>query len=68
MAEKTTQAKVAQQSAGLGAGATLGIIIAWVLGQYGVEMPAEVSIAVGSVLGGIVQELSALVGAWKNNA
>lgn len=35
-------------------GALIGIVAAWVLGEFGVVMPDEVAIAFGSIVAGIV--------------
>lgn len=47
----TPTRKVAQ---GTGYGALLGVVIAWLLGQFGVDMPPEVAAALGALLNGLV--------------
>lgn len=41
-------------AAGGAIGTPLGVVLVWVLGQFGVEMPAEVAAALGTVVGAVV--------------
>jgi uncharacterized membrane protein YfbV (UPF0208 family) len=36
--------------AGVGIGVPLAIIVAWIMGLYGIEMPPEVQTALGAIL------------------
>lgn len=40
--------------ASVGIGVPVATIIAWIIGQFGVEMPGEVQAAVGAVLSAVV--------------
>lgn len=50
VANQPTSAPNRKVSAGAGAGLPIGIVLVWALGEAGVEMPAEVGAAIGTIM------------------
>lgn len=62
--DKTPQPKVIAATAGSAVGGAAALILAWILGMMGVEMPTEVQGAVSILL---VAVFTFVAGYWKKN-
>lgn len=60
MAETKTS-NASKRVANASTGGLIAIVLGWASGQYGVEVPQEVALAVGSLLGSVVSEVQKYV-------